>query len=46
MKNCPPLSAHRLKKDSTTEHTETTEKGTSAFLCELCALRREVFFRD
>jgi hypothetical protein len=46
MKNCPLVCSHRLKKESTTEHTETTEKDASAFLCELCVLRGEAFLRD
>ncbi len=32
-----------MKKRITTERTETTEKNTSAFLCELCDLCGEVF---
>jgi hypothetical protein len=46
MKHCPLVSSHRLKKESTTEHTETTEKDASAFLCELCDLCGEIFFFD
>ena len=34
----PSISLQATKKRITTERTETTEKNTSAFLCELCGL--------
>jgi hypothetical protein len=46
MKNCPLPAARSLKKDSTTERTETIEKNTLALLCELCDLCGEIFFCD